>query len=399
MNIITKLSLRQKTMLALTLLAAAFLAWQIYNFVHGNAPSQPLPATPVPVVSPKAPATPMNSAVAPAIRQLPAVDSTNMALSPRQREYLTLVREYQITKMKRQILDEQANLANAQKRIADAGRNGMALNMDIDGYAGNSANGYQLAYLDRQAGQWTATINIGDQYKEVRVGSRLTDGSKVVSITNKGVVLRPAKGKNIVLGFQGSINIDNSNSSRSVKKTKPAAETAPAAKAAVATPANPNNAKIAKMLGITTTVPPKNAAPTAPASNDIPAAPLATPEATAPAIPAQPQPSNADNTAAAVPAPTEAAAPAAPQLDESQNQQPTEPQPQLQSQSPAAQPVEPAQSLPAQPPAAATVKPVSVKELREHSADTTEQIPAPVAQISWQQAADLQAAASSVNDN
>ncbi len=247
MNIITKLNIRQKVMLVLTILAAVFLAWQIYNFVHGAT----APTRPVPVVAAPGTGTPVTALAGslppPVVQQLPT-NLDNSSLTPRQQEYLNLVREYQITKMKRQILEEQANLASAQKRIADAAKGGGLTAMNTlpgdSNWASQPTGDYQLAYLDRQAGRWTATLSQGEQYTQVRVGTKLGDGSRVVSITNQGVVLQPIEGKNITLAFQGSVNDDNDSTPgytvSSHLLTRRAANLGVGPK--------PNNAQIAKML-------------------------------------------------------------------------------------------------------------------------------------------------------
>jgi type IV pilus biogenesis protein PilP len=283
MNILTKLNIRQKVMLVLTIIAAAFLTWQIYNFVHGaSSPSQPAPAA-----SSSLPATVPPPVV---VRQLPA--SPTMTSS--QREYLNLVREYQITKMERQILEEKAGLASAQKRIDETGRNSSALTVGFSSpvYI-NDDKEYQLAYVDRQAGRWTATLSQGGGFKEVHVGTVLDNGAKVMSITGNSVVLRPVKGKNLVLNFQGSVNVDSDAESGYTVKTKTAVIKQPAAPAAEVTP---NNAKIAKILGITTPVNTPPAAVPAPAANkstkDIPAAPLTVAPAAAPSPTVAPSPSS-----------------------------------------------------------------------------------------------------------
>lgn len=347
MNIITKLSIRQKVMLTLTLLAAAFLFWQIYNFVHGNSMSvQPInPSTPHPVsIKPSA-----NTLPPPPIKPLPARDVAHVNLTANQQAYLGLVREYQVTKIRRQILEEQAGLANAQKRIADASRNATLASYgsysDLMGGDNSVENSYQLAYLDRQAGQWTATLNRNGQYQEVHVGSRLTDGASVISINDKGVVLRTSRGKSRVIGFQGSVNVDHNNESTN---NPPASPSTPVNKSAEKTALeknakhlnnigktiNSNNAKIAKILGITA-VPPSGQGAPAPAGPVDPASSLQN-------IAKQLQglQSTTDIPAAPLTQPTPAAPP------------------------PASAPVSP-QSNPPSPAAASPVKPVSVKELQK----------------------------------
>lgn len=320
MNIITKLSIRQKVMLTLTVLAAVFLSWQIYNFVHGNSGGvQPInPSTPHPVsVKPTT-----NTLPPPPVKPLPAKESSHVNLTASQQAYLGLIREYQVTKIKRQILEEQASLASAQKRISDASHNSSFVNYGVYGDligGDNADNTYVLSYLDRQAGQWTATLNRNGQYQEVQVGSRLTDGSRVISINDKGVVLRNLHGKSRLVSFQGSVNVDkveaNSNSAApSQSSAKNSAEKPGETKNRnnlnnIGSTINANNAKIAKILGITAAPPNSNtpgaaSAPNAsnpaetlqniakqlqevkvPVSTDIPAAPLTQPNTPPPAAP------------------------------------------------------------------------------------------------------------------
>lgn len=391
MNIITKLNIRQRVMLVLTVLAAVFLAWQIYSFVHGNGPLSPSISAPARSAGAALPAAPVavsnNTLTPPAIQQLPA-ELVNPELSGHQQEYLNLVREYQITKMKRQILDEEAGLANAKKRISDAGKGGALAGLDtsFNGEYSIPTSIYELAYLDRQAGQWSATLTQGGQYTEVRVGSHLPDGSSVISINERGVVLRPLNGKSVKLAFQGSVNVDNSLPAYKVRSHTTGNTLS------IANPSN-SNAKIAKILGITAVpatpspaTPPAAAQPSAttPATSDVPAAPLtvtppATPTAQQPAVETQATPPAA--TASPVTAPDNTQAPSPDQSFQDQSAATT----------PAAAPV---------------VKPVSVKELRAHSAEKSTSTPPSVAlnsvkdenQISWQQTADLQAAANNASN-
>ncbi len=215
MNIITKLNIRQKIMLALTFLAALFLGWQIYNFAHTQTPTATHPvANGTNTNPPSTPASlPATAALPPpqVVNHLPPSVATNPYAEMEQHEYLDLVRQYQIAKMKRQILEEEAGVANAQKNISDAGK-GQNLQgpgaQPFSGYElGVKQEGYQLSYLDRQAGQWVATLNQNGQYFEVHIGAVLENGWRVSSISRSGVVLRKGEQKQI-LGFQGSENVD-----------------------------------------------------------------------------------------------------------------------------------------------------------------------------------------------
>lgn len=441
MNIITKLNIRQKIMLALTLLAAIFLVWQIYTFVHNDAApgresssSSKSTAAGKPLPGPDANATPSK-----VIHELPSAESTNPALVVQQRQYLELVRQYQITKMKRQILEEQAAVANAQKRISDAGKGHDYGNLDSLVSAGGLIAGYQLSYVDRQAGQWSATVSENGQYREVHVGSRLADGSRIVSIHSDKVVLRHRQGQKWELTFPGSPNVDENAAIPSTKKSInngiktniPAQQIKP----------DQSNAKIAKILGITSTPgqsapaqtaptlavtppassvsdqpvaptlpPPRSTVPpqlksNKPAITDVPAAPLTItpPVTTPPIVNVNPEAVTESNSSVQAPTPVT-------------TEPPVVNDPPVVNTAPSAN-VEDVTLLPdnemtaeATLPAPSTAgRPVSVKELREHNAtQNASAVPAPVAldtsyeefnkqaaelnQISSQQAADLQAA-------
>ncbi|MBS0349628.1 MAG: hypothetical protein JSR33_00335 [Proteobacteria bacterium] len=300
MNIITKLNIRQKVMLILTILAAAFLIWQIYTFIHGSYNSHPVKivgstatmATPVPSPAANNAAGPTAATPPPVVQPVP-VAAENTVLTTRQQEYLNLVREYQITKIRRQIVEEEAGLASAQKRIADAGKNGNLSGLGSinngSAWSPNVQSDYQLAYLDRQAGEWTATLSKGDEYTEVHLGSTLADGSKVISIDHQGVVLEPIQGKNITLGFQDSVNLDTNNLSANSSSNN--------VRSVIEKDINsnlenkPTNAQIAKILGITSapapaTVPGANSnsanstSSNAPPSNATPPTPAPAPQTT-----------------------------------------------------------------------------------------------------------------------
>lgn len=239
MNIITKLNIRQKIMLGLTILAALFLGWQVYNFVHSqtkaatttssstaNANSANANTTaPAAATSPAAPAQ-ANAGVLPppqTVNRLPPSVTTNPYAEMEQRQYLDLVRQYQLTKMKRQILEEEAGAANAQKTIADSSKNpAFQGSGSFTGYTPSPRTGYQLAYLDRQAGQWVATLNQNGQYVEVREGSTLNNGWQVISITRSGVIISNGE-RQRNLDFQGGENTDTSPPGYAVSNQSPPA--------------------------------------------------------------------------------------------------------------------------------------------------------------------------------
>src|SRR5690606_692943 len=101
-------------------------------------------------------------------------------------------------KMKRQLLDEEAAIAQAQQRIAILNNQTSKIvntnpatvsDLYDQNDNSNSSSIYQLSYLAQQAGQWSATLSQGGHYEEVTKGSVLSDGMQVEQVTKQGVIL------------------------------------------------------------------------------------------------------------------------------------------------------------------------------------------------------------------
>jgi hypothetical protein len=229
---------KQTSLLALTVLAFGFLGYQVYQLI-GSDLSQTVPAAPSAklVSSPptssasasSASTVPLgggslahvdtqptaNAAAATPVlaSKLPTVDRPPLLKS--QQQYLELLNQYELLKMRRQMLEEQAAIAQAQNRIAvlnDQTRKlDVSVNTDASGnytpspQANNSAR-YQLSYIDQQNGQWTASIYHDGVYQVVNNGSQLADGSTVMSISQEGVILQN-KNKRSLISFNGVVNL------------------------------------------------------------------------------------------------------------------------------------------------------------------------------------------------
>lgn len=265
-----KLDRKQKVLITLIIIALAFLAWQLYDIFFANneptpnaqhatlqsispattlneqpstilqpiAPSpptqstippimpspQPLPAValpgvsvsstpqPVPTLTPT-PAKPVTLPAAvvtqptqPQIRQM----TLTMPITATQTEYLRLVNRYQIVRMKRLVVDEEAAIAQSQEKIAQLNQQiakiGGQTSTTPSGPVSVSITGYQLMYVDNQSGQWSATLSKGGRFIEVTSGMTLADGTRVMRINENGVVILQ-NGNYYLLNFYGTTRL------------------------------------------------------------------------------------------------------------------------------------------------------------------------------------------------
>ncbi len=105
-----------------------------------------------------------------------------------------------------QLLNEQTSISEAQQQIA-AIRLKMQRFMNSTGSAVDSnlsSDSYRLSYMNQLNGQWSAMLVKKDENLQVMVGTQLPDGSKVVSIGDKGVLLQKDHGREL-LTFNGLI--------------------------------------------------------------------------------------------------------------------------------------------------------------------------------------------------
>ncbi len=185
--------------------------------------------------------TPLNGQT----EQLPPPSFTmasHSALTVTQKEYLRIVNQYELTKMKRQLLDEKEAIAKAHHRIASLNkktqliygnkllsRHDSDLNDLDESYLQNaySDNHYQLKYIDFQKGKWSAVFLHHRQYYEVSIGAKLPDHSLVLDINHKGVTLLH-NSKRTLFTFNGQVILPGGDSLHLAKtklKNKQAAKT------------------------------------------------------------------------------------------------------------------------------------------------------------------------------
>lgn len=196
---------KQSYLLALTLLAFGFLGYQVYQLVGSDlssttasveAPS--LQAAPAPVPTP--------------VSKLPL--NSGSSLLKNQKEYLELINQYQLLKMRRQLLEEQAAIAQAQNRIALLNEQTRKLGVSLGGAASEknhllptaSNAEYQLSYIDQQSGHWTANIYHNGAYEVVIKGSMLSGDWEVKEISQGGVIIQKQNERRLIT-FNGMVRL------------------------------------------------------------------------------------------------------------------------------------------------------------------------------------------------
>lgn len=266
---------KQTSLLALTMLAFGFLGYQIYQMVSDDVSQKPLAAptqlhtisTPdEPIVAANTVATPMPivhvitpDSIVPNQIESEEKDSNfvkdqteelhphvvarvalkhhdnndtpplfNAPMVKSQEEYLKVVNEYELAKMQRRLIEEQAAIAAARRRIVEIDNQTRQLSGNQMNAALANANQtgapkptevYKLSYVDQQNGQWTATLNYQGSYLEVNTGNQLPDGSRVAGINHEGVILEN-KGQRQQITFNGAValaqNTQNSTKTAAV---------------------------------------------------------------------------------------------------------------------------------------------------------------------------------------
>jgi len=227
---------RQKVVMTLIIIAVGFIAWQVYELFGGeqftvtptHIPEVPRTITqmrpqPTQKVLPTihkrpeltasgAPATikPATFTRATQFEVTPTGVTERTALSQDQSQYLHLVNQYQIVKMQRMLVEEEAAIAAAKQKISKIDKEtGIVSGTLTDTPTAEQispTSGYKLMYLDFQSGKWTATIRIAGRFQEVANGTHMIDGSKVINIDKRGVVMQ--KGDVVrLLTFAGSARI------------------------------------------------------------------------------------------------------------------------------------------------------------------------------------------------
>jgi septal ring-binding cell division protein DamX len=138
---------------------------------------------------------------------------SNFYVNQNQAAYLQLVNQYQLLKMQRMVVDEQAAIAQAKQQIAKEGIDVSLPTVATDSSGSNSSD-YKLMYIDHQNNQWAATLSKMGQYFEVTPGMQLLDGTQVLAITQQGVTLKEGSQK-LFLNFFGSAPMSDTKSAPS----------------------------------------------------------------------------------------------------------------------------------------------------------------------------------------
>lgn len=230
---------RQKVLLPLVVVAFAYVGWQLYSMLATqNAPPAPTISTTKKLVASQQDATQQSAnqtaqkpaataggSSTSAITNTPPSFNNNRqptasTTTREQTQYLRLLNQYQLLKMKHLLLDEEVAIASAKQKIAELNNQTSKLggsvdfSSDIDSMDGSSndlqattdAGNYAVVYIDRQNGQWNATLNNRGHFEEATIGSVLSDGSKVVSINSTGAVLKQGD-QMLKLTFSGPVAV------------------------------------------------------------------------------------------------------------------------------------------------------------------------------------------------
>lgn len=229
---IQQLDTRQKVILVITTLLFAFVVYYGYQTFFASdmiaseaAPTQEAPPPPPPPAAdtpaanvsadnsapemgtnPMMPSAPSQGAmnVQPPEQPTPEQLALLQESQAVQQEYLRLVNEYQILQLKQKL--EEANAAIATSRLQSTQTMAqIQLLTDkqkeksmapVTAISSSSADNKEqapaqlkLVYVGKQMGVWTAMINADSSYFEVKIGTRLPDGSVVTMIDEKGVAL------------------------------------------------------------------------------------------------------------------------------------------------------------------------------------------------------------------
>ncbi|PHQ79183.1 MAG: hypothetical protein COB66_07360, partial [Coxiella sp. (in: Bacteria)] len=153
-------------------------------------------------------------AVTPTAPVATAANTAMNTMSQGQHAYVTMLNQYEVVKMRHQLLDEEAAVANAQHQIAVVtsktskltGAEGLPMSTGL----GNNGldDNIVLSYIDQQGGQWSATLHSGGRYQSVHIGSRLQNDYQVIGIDHQGVTLEKGKVEELVT-FNGITTLPN----------------------------------------------------------------------------------------------------------------------------------------------------------------------------------------------
>ena len=208
---------KQKGLLVLTVAALGFLGYQVFQLVDRDITETPIIAeqqAPMPQTTAIAQAPVVLTPSLAQHTQQPIASATlhsgmsTAALTNSQKTYMAMLKQYELVKMKHQLLDEEAAVASAQNQIAVTnkstskitGHNALTTSSVTDD--SNIDDSVSLSYIDHQNGQWSATLHSGDSYQSVAIGARLENGYQVIGIDHHGVTLQKAQAREL-LTFDG----------------------------------------------------------------------------------------------------------------------------------------------------------------------------------------------------
>lgn len=212
------MDIKQKSLLVLTIAALGFLGYQIFELVGrdiSETPTMAASSTPTylgdssakanahPVLAEHKASVPPRSNVKPAHARpvstqaaTPTSTSTSTTAQPgmnsAQQSYVKMLNTFEVEKMHRQLLDEEAAVATAQHQIAMLHQQTSKITGNDTGNDVSDMNTAPLAlsYVDKQRGVWSATLRINRQYQTVNVGSKLKSGYQVIAIDRQGILLQ-----------------------------------------------------------------------------------------------------------------------------------------------------------------------------------------------------------------
>lgn len=214
---------KQKSLLILTVAALGFLGYQVFQLVDRDITETPVIAEQTKQASVSHPALPLamqphasvaitQSAVIPTVTKLAVPTATQTGsentMTPQQHAYVNALNSIEIARMHHQLMDEEAAIAMAQQKIALMHKQTEKLvgpEGSIPGtgmMADQSQDGMALSYIDKQNGQWSATLHIKGNYQSVQIGSQLSNGYQVIGIDHQGVTLQKGNKRELV-NFDG----------------------------------------------------------------------------------------------------------------------------------------------------------------------------------------------------
>lgn len=194
---------KQTLLMVLTIIAFLFLGYEIYRLVTDDT-STPVAAKTTVLPAKASPTKAANSTDTASTSEANApVQLASLQQQPasvkNQQAYMQLMNQYEIAKMRRQLVDEEVAIAQAQHRIQELS-GGASASTASDSLPNSTSftpaqSGIQLSYLDKQDGQWSATINNNGQYVQVTKGSMIDGRFKVIGVDQDGVLVQAAAGR------------------------------------------------------------------------------------------------------------------------------------------------------------------------------------------------------------